>query len=41
MECDDPKLLDAWAANWDDLVAFEFVPVVTGAEMADRMRGES
>ena len=41
MECDDPKLLDVWAKNWEDLVAFEFVPVVTGAEMADRMKTES
>jgi hypothetical protein len=37
MECDDPQLLETWSAQWDDLVAFEFVPVVLGAEMAERM----
>jgi hypothetical protein len=37
MECADPELLTQWAANWEDLAAFEFVPVVTGAEMAQRM----
>ena len=38
MECEDPKLLEVWAKRWEDLVAFEFVPVVTGAEMAERMK---
>ena len=32
MECDDRALLDAWIANWEDLVDFEIVPVVTSAE---------
>jgi hypothetical protein len=27
MECDDARLLEEWAANWKDLVEFEFVPV--------------
>jgi hypothetical protein len=31
MQCEDAKLLQTWAAHWDDLVEFEFVP---GAEMA-------
>jgi len=39
MECADPQLLEAWAANWNDIVDFEFIPVVTGKEMADRMAG--
>ena len=34
MECDDPALLDAWMARWDDLVDFEVLPVVTSAEAA-------
>ncbi|HEV2862278.1 MAG TPA: DUF3303 family protein [Pyrinomonadaceae bacterium] len=34
MECDDPALLDRWAARWQDLVEFEFVPVVTSEEAA-------
>jgi hypothetical protein len=35
MECEDPRLLDEWAAHWQDLVEFEFVPVVTSAEAAE------
>ena len=34
MECDDARLLDAWMAEWQDLVAFDVVPVVTSAEAA-------
>ena len=34
METDDAALLDEWAANWDDLVEFEFIPVVSSAEAA-------
>ena len=37
MECADPALLEQWADNWRDIVEFEFVPVVTGKEMAERM----
>lgn len=35
MECDDPRLLRQWAARWEDLVEFEFVPVVTSKEAAE------
>lgn len=27
MECENTRLLEEWAANWKDLVDFEFVPV--------------
>lgn len=37
MECDDPALLDLWAARWRDLVEFEIVPVVTSEEAAAAM----
>jgi hypothetical protein len=37
MECDDIGLLQAWIANWDDLAAFEIVPVVTSQEAAARV----
>jgi len=33
MECDNVALLQQWIANWNDLVDFEVVPVVTSAEM--------
>jgi hypothetical protein len=34
MECDDSRLLAEWIANWQDIVEFEVVPVVTSAEAA-------
>jgi hypothetical protein len=41
MQCENPDLLNLWAAQWEDLVDFEFVPVVTGAEMAKMMTTEA
>lgn len=35
MECEDPRLLHEWAAHWQDLVKFEFVPVVTSEAAAE------
>jgi hypothetical protein len=32
VDCDDPRLLQAWAAAWEDLIAFEFRPVVPSKE---------
>lgn len=32
MECDDRALLDAWIAQWSDLVDFEVEEVMTSAE---------
>jgi siroheme synthase len=34
MEYDDPTLLRQWMAEWQDLVEFEVVPVITSAEAA-------
>jgi hypothetical protein len=34
MECDDPTLLQQWAVQWQDLVDFEFVPVMPSREAA-------
>lgn len=31
MECDDAALLQQWMAQWQDLVEFEVVPVMTSA----------
>jgi hypothetical protein len=36
METDDPSLFDRWTANWDDLVDFEIVPVISSSEAAER-----
>ena len=37
MECDDRRLLDQWVAQWQDLVDFEIIPVVTSAEAASTL----
>jgi hypothetical protein len=37
METDDRSLLDAWIANWSDIVDFEVYPVMTSAEAAERI----
>ena len=44
MEADDLSLLQDWASRWDDLVEFEFVPVVSSTEPAalvDELRTRS
>jgi hypothetical protein len=37
MDTHDRALLDAWIANWSDLVDFEVVPVITSKEAAERV----
>ncbi|HXM44912.1 MAG TPA: DUF3303 family protein [Bryobacteraceae bacterium] len=37
METDDRRLLDAWMANWSDLVDFEVHAVVTSSEAAQKI----
>lgn len=37
MECDDRSLLDAWMAQWQDLVDFEVLPVLSSAEAQARL----
>lgn len=32
MECDDRAVLDAWISEWEDLVDFQVVPVLTSAQ---------
>lgn len=32
MATEEPSLFDEWIANWNDLVEFEIVPVVSSAE---------
>jgi hypothetical protein len=40
MSCDDRRLLDQWMAQWQDLVAFEVVPVIPSAEAGAAVLGE-
>jgi hypothetical protein len=35
MECDDVQLLQQWATHWQDLVDFEFVPVLRSKEAVE------
>lgn len=37
METDDRRLLDQWMSNWEDLVEFEVIPVLTSAEAASKV----
>lgn len=39
METQDPRLLQEWTTQWNDLVDFEIVPVIDTAEAARRSRG--
>lgn len=32
MECDDARLFQQWIAQWQDLMEFEIVPVVTSKD---------
>lgn len=37
METSDRNLLDAWIANWNDLVDFEVFPVMTSQEATEKI----
>ncbi len=37
MECGDPRLFEQWMVQWEDLVEFEIVPVVTSKEAAEEI----
>jgi hypothetical protein len=37
METEDPKHLDEWIANWNDLVEFEVYPVISSKEAVERV----
>jgi len=38
MECDGDTKVQAWVANWEDVGAFEVVPVVSGSRVGDAVR---
>lgn len=41
MECENEKLLEEWAANWQDIVDFEFIPVLSSKDMSERMANQN
>ena len=40
MEADDATLFQRWIAGWSDLMEFEVVPVVPGADTAEALAGK-
>lgn len=40
METADPALIDRWIGEWDDLVRFEVVPLLSSDEAAKRVLGK-
>jgi hypothetical protein len=37
IECEDRGLLDQWIANWNDITAFDVIPVITSADAVARV----
>jgi len=37
MECADRALLDQWIKSWRDIVDFEVIPVISSAEVEERL----
>ena len=37
MECYDAELLQKWTSNWEDIVDFEFTPVLSSEDMSKKM----
>ena len=37
MECEDPSLFREWTAQWEDLMEFEIIPVITSKEAVNLM----
>jgi len=40
MEADDITLFQRWVAEWCDLAEFEIVPVTTGRQTAEALKGQ-
>ena len=40
MECNDAVELQEWMKNWNDIVDFDVVPVVTSAEMVQLLQSK-
>ena len=38
VECDDTNKLQEWISNWQDLVDFEIIPVMTSNEAYEKYR---
>jgi hypothetical protein len=40
METSDPKLMFEWISNWNDLVDFEVVPIMSSEDAVQAMRSK-
>jgi hypothetical protein len=40
METSDPKLMFEWIANWNDLVDFEIVPIMSSEDAVQTVRAK-
>ncbi len=38
VDCEDPELLQAWARSWEDLIEFEFHPVVPSKDAFETLK---
>ena len=38
VECEDPELLQVWAQNWQDLIDFEFHPVMPSTQAYETLK---
>ena len=41
MEWEERSAFDEWASNWNDLMEFEVIPVLTSAEVQTKMLGQA
>lgn len=39
METDDIEKFKGWISNWNDLVDFEIIPVITSRQAKEKVRG--
>lgn len=37
-EAENLEVLQEWAANWDDVTDFTFIPVISSHEMSEKMK---
>ena len=41
VDCDDESLIDEWIYNWDDLVEFEVIPIMSSSEASSRVLNDT
>jgi hypothetical protein len=41
MECEDAELFEEWTREWDDLISFEIIPVISSEEAKRKVLPEA